>query len=105
MAEIVADTVRKVTRLTAVIEGLILVALVFDTVELFSRWFEAREDRCAQLLAESWTIYRASRVGGNGPDAPPPPSERKAKRARQEAMEPRGIEPLTFGVPRRRSPS
>lgn len=48
--------------MSTVVQGLILVVVVFGAVELFARWYEARVERREQLLQESWALYRASRA-------------------------------------------
>jgi hypothetical protein len=46
---------------TALLTGVVLVALVFGAVELLARWQTVQEERRQRLLEESWAVLQVSK--------------------------------------------
>jgi hypothetical protein len=46
---------------TALLMGVVLVALVFGVVELFARWQAVQQERRQRLLEESWAVLQVSK--------------------------------------------
>ena len=47
--------------MSALLTGVVVVALLFGAVELFARWQEAQEERRQRLLEESWAVLQLSK--------------------------------------------
>lgn len=47
--------------MTALLMGVVLVALVFGAVELLARWQAVQQERRQRLLEESWAVLQVSK--------------------------------------------